>query len=91
MAVSPNISERKLCAAAGGQLRLRCKRVLPTIHSTGTPPALATDISYVASTPQNVEHTAALDDSDFENTQGADNPLGSQIGFPGDAAAAAGG
>ena len=61
------------------------------IHSAGTPPALAADISYVASTPQNVEHTAALDDSDFENTQGAEPPLGSQIGFPGDAAVAAGG
>ena len=60
------------------------------IHSAGTPPALAAEISYVASTPQNVEHTAALDDSDFENTQGAEPP-GSQIGFPGDAAVVAGG
>mgnify|MGYP003324412637 CR=1 FL=1 len=61
------------------------------IHSAGTPPALAADISYIAGPPQGIDHTEMQDDSDFENTQGADNPLGSQIGFPGNAAVAGGG
>ena len=61
------------------------------IHSAGTPPALAADISYIAGPSQDNHHNEMQDDSDFENTQGTDNALGSKAGFPGNAAVAGGG
>merc|ERR1712078_127359 len=48
------------------------------IHSAGTPPALAADISYIAGPSQGTDHTEMQYESDFENTQGSDNTLGSQ-------------
>ena len=61
------------------------------IHSAGTPPALAADISYIAGPPSGSHHNEMQYESDFENTQGSDNTLGSQTGFPGNAAVAGGG
>ena len=61
------------------------------IHSAGTPPALAADVSYLAGSPPGPHHNEMQEDSDFENTQSANDALGSQPGFPGNAAVAGGG
>ena len=61
------------------------------IHSAGTPPALAADISYIAGPHLGGHQNEMQYESDFENTQGSDNTLGSQIGFPGEVVVAGGG
>ena len=61
------------------------------IHSAGTPPALAADISYIAGPSLGNHHNEMQEDSDFENTQSINNAQGSQTGFPGNAAVAGGG
>ena len=60
------------------------------IHAAGTPPALAAEVSYIASTPQGGDQGTPHELSDFEDTQEeAGSPAG-HAANPDEIAAAAG-